>query len=63
MTCGKTEDRLDVCHSAKRINTLMCPDRESIAATAPAGKSEEALALPDFVEANFRGSEARRGSR
>jgi len=28
-----------------------------------AGKSEGALALPDFVEANFRGSEASRGSR
>jgi len=29
----------------------------------PAGKSEGALALPDFVEANFRGSEAGRRSR
>jgi hypothetical protein len=28
-----------------------------------AGKSEGALALPDFVEANFRAGEAGRGSR
>jgi hypothetical protein len=31
-------------------------------ATAPAGKLQGPLALPEFVEANFRGLEARRGA-